>query len=257
MATAAAPRRATVEGTRFFVIMAFVMSLLIVAGFTTHVIVGRSSFAEPWPYHVHGVIFMGWIGLYLVQHVSIAGGNRALHITLGRIAYAYIPVMVCAGLLVMVTAAQRTGGPFFFAQNEFLISNSALLLCFAGLAYWSLRQRRYTGWHRRLMLCAMAVMMGPGLGRLLPLPFAIPYAWFIGNAVTWIFPLIGMIVDWRTTGRIHPAYLWGLAILVGVFAASMALAYSPAGYAITEWVIAGTPGAERPMGPFLPPGFPG
>jgi hypothetical protein len=35
----------------------------------------------------------------------------------------------------------------------------------------------------------------------------------------------------------------------------MALAYSPIGYAITAAVIAGTPGAERPMGPFLPPGF--
>jgi hypothetical protein len=33
------------------------------------------------------------------------------------------------------------------------------------------------------------------------------------------------------------------------------LAYTPIGYALTEWVIAGTPGAERPMEGFLPPGF--
>ena len=36
---------------------------------------------------------------------------------------------------------------------------------------------------------------------------------------------------------------------------SMLLAFSPIGYAITDWVIAGTPGAERPIDPFLPPGF--
>jgi hypothetical protein len=40
-----------------------------------------------------------------------------------------------------------------------------------------------------------------------------------------------------------------------VFAASMALAYSPLGIALTESVIAGTPGAARPMAAFLPPGF--
>jgi hypothetical protein len=64
-----------------------------------------------------------------------------------------------------------------------------------------------------------------------------------------------MIVDWRANGRVHPAYWWGMGVNVGLFAASMALAYSPPGIALTEWVIAGTPGAERPMAAFLPPGF--
>jgi hypothetical protein len=35
----------------------------------------------------------------------------------------------------------------------------------------------------------------------------------------------------------------------------MLFAYSPAGVALTEAVIAGTPGAERPMAAYLPPGF--
>ena len=51
------------------------------------------------------------------------------------------------------------------------------------------------------------------------------------------------------------SYWWGIGILVGSFAASMVLAFSPAGYAITNWVIAGTPGAERPIEAYLPPGF--
>ena len=42
---------------------------------------------------------------------------------------------------------------------------------------------------------------------------------------------------------------------VAAFVLSMLLAYSRVGYAITEWVVAGTPGAERPMEAFLPPGF--
>ena len=242
-------------GTRFFVIMAFVMGLTIVGGFSLQLAMGRSTFAVPWQYHFHGAVFMGWIGLYLAQAVTIGTGNRALHARLGRLAYAYVPLMLVAGTVIMVTVARFNGGPFFFAVNEFMISNLAVLYCFGGLALWALRVRRHQGWHRRLMLCAMAVLTGPGLGRILPLPLMLPNAWTISIVVTWIFPVIGMIADWRREGRVHPAYWWGFGAYVGTFLASMALAYSPLGYGLTEWVIAGTPGAARPMEPFLPPGF--
>jgi hypothetical protein len=250
-----AQRGAATEGTRFYTIMAFVMALVIVAGFSLNLAMGRSSFALPAAFHVHGMIFMGWLGLYLAQAVTIASGNRALHRQLGKLAYVFIPAMVAAGAMIIVVSIRGTGGPFFFAQNEFFISNLAGLLVFGGLALWALRVRRYTGWHRRLMLVAMSALTGPGLGRLLPMPLLIPYAWPIAVAASFVFGAVAILVDWRTNGRVHPAYWWGMGINVGGFLASMALAYSPIGYAITEAVIAGTPGAERPMGPFLPPGF--
>jgi hypothetical protein len=154
-----------------------------------------------------------------------------------------------------VSVVRGSGAPFFFAQNEFLISNSSGLLMFGGLALWALRQRRYSGWHRRLMLVAMSALTGPGLGRLLPMPLLIPYAWPIVVSASFVFPVIGMIADLRRDGRVHPAYWWGMGINVGSFLASMALAYSPLGYALTESVVAGTPGGERPMAQHLPPGF--
>ena len=81
--TAAQPQRAPIQGTRFFVIMAFVMGLTIVGGFSMQLALGRSTFAVPWQYHFHGAVFMGWIGLYLAQAVTIGTGNRALHARLG------------------------------------------------------------------------------------------------------------------------------------------------------------------------------
>ena len=254
MATTA-PQTAPVEGARFFAIMAFAMSAIIVAGFSLSIVLGRSSFSEPLAYHVHGMIYMGWIALYLTQHVSIAAGNRALHVSIGKLAYLWIPMMVAAGCTIVIVSLRVNGGVFFFAQNEILISETAVILTFGGLALWALRQQRYSGWHRRLMLVAMSVLTGPGMGRLLPLPFLVPYSWTFISCLTFIFPLIGMAADLRRDGRVHPAYWWGMGINIGVFAASMALAYSPLGYALTEWVIAGTPGAERSMEPSLPPGF--
>lgn len=243
------------DETVFFRNMAWVMSLIIIAGFSLNLVMGRSSFDAPIAYHLHAVIFMIWVALYLAQHISIAAGNRTLHISLGRLAYIWVPAMMIMGSVVLIVVTRRTGGPFFFNVSEFLISNIALLWTFGGIAWWALRVRRHSGWHRRLMLCGMAILAGPGVGRLVPMPLLIPYAWTSVIVLTWMFPLVGMIHDKRRNGHVHPAYWWGLGIYAAVFALSMALAYSPAGYTFTEWVIAGTPGAERPMEPFLPPGF--
>lgn len=249
------PRRTPVEGTRFFTIMMFVMAGVIIAGFSLNLAMDRSSFALPLAFHVHGLIFMGWLALTLAQVVTISTGNTALHRQLGRLAWIWIPAMIAAGAVIILVSVRGTGGPFFFAQNEFLISNLAGLLVFGVLTLGALRARRYSGWHRRLMLVAMSTLTGPGLGRLLPMPLFIPYAWPVAVAASFVFGVIAMVVDRRANGRIHPAYWWGMAINVGGFLASMALAYSPLGYAITEAVIAGTPGAQRPMAAFLPPGF--
>ena len=253
MATVVTDTGVRVSHTRFYTIMAFAMSAIIVAGFAVNLAAGRSSFAVPAAYHIHGVIFMGWIALYLAQSVTIARGHLALHIRLGQLGYVWIPAMTISGLILMIVVARRTGGPFFFNVSEFLISNIAMLLCFAGLAWWAMKTRRHTGWHRRLMICAMAALLGPGLGRLLPMPFMIPYAWTITQLLCALVPVIGMIADKRRDGSVHPAYKWGLGIYLIVFAASMVLAFSPLGYAMTEALIAGSPGAERPMDAFLPP----
>jgi len=253
-APAASPQKA-IESAGFFMAMAAIMSATIVAGFVFQLAMGRSSFAAPWQYHVHGIFFMSWLGLYLAQHITASRGNFSLHARLGRAAYVFIPAMVAAGLLLMVTAARRNGGPFFFNLSEFLISNSALLLCFGVLTLWALRVQRHIGWHRRLMLCAMAILTGPGLGRLMPAPLLIPYAWFIISAVTWVFPLIGMIADKKNLGRVHPAYYWGLGLYVATLLVSMAIAYSQVGVALTEWLVEGSEGANRPIEAFLPPGF--
>ena len=249
------PRTVEQADRRFYLIIALVMTAIIVAGFSLNIAMGRSNFAVPAIYHAHAIVFMGWLALWVAQAVTIATGRRALHIRLGKVAYLWIPLMVVMGTAIMVAVARRTGGPFFFAVNEFLISNIAGVLCFGGLALWSLRIRRHSGWHRRLMFSAMVVLVGPGLGRLLPLPLLIPNAWTISFAVTLIFPVIAMVADRRRYGWVHPALLWGTGINVAAFVGSLLLAHSSLGYAITKAVIAGTPGAERPMEAFLPPGL--
>jgi hypothetical protein len=114
--------------------------------------------------------------------------------------------------------------------------------------------RANTGWHRRLMYCSFAIITGPGIGRLTPNPLLEPYAWWIGAVgLPLIFPVVGMIADKRRYGRVHPAWFWGIGLVIGVQAVADLVAYSDWGVAFTKDFIAGTPGAERPMQAFLPP----
>lgn len=256
MATQAKAGRDVDREARFFLISAFVMAATIVAGFSLNLALGRSSFAVPIVYHVHAFIFFGWMALYLTQNMLIAGGSVALHRRLGWLAVAWIPAMAIAGTAMTVTSLRRTGSPFFFDKNEFLFGNTLVLYGFVALAAAAILMRRRTDWHRRLMLCAVASLTGPGFGRLLPMPFLIPWAWwsaaFFGPV---LFVLAGMFYDLRMRGRVHPAYFWGFGTLLGLLLLADLIAYSPLGYMVTEWAVAGSPGAERPMAAFLPPGF--
>jgi len=240
---------------RFFRAIATVMAVIIVAGFATNLARGISTFAVPLVYHVHAFVFFGWVALYLAQNWLIAADNIRLHRKLGLLAYILAPVMVIMGFLIMVTSLRRSGGPFFFDQNEFLFSNSLLLVLFGAMVLTALRRRRYTGWHRRLMLTAMSILTGPGLGRLLPMPLLMPNAWRIMMVVTLVFPVIGMVADLRRHGRVHEAWLWGVGAIIAVQVIADLIAYSAWGVSFTQSLLAGTPGAQRPIAAFLPPGL--
>ena len=137
-------------------------------------------------------------------------------------------------------------------MSGFLFGNSMSILAFAGLVAAAVSLRRRTDWHRRLMFCSMAILTGPGLGRLLPMPLFIPWSWSVVFAVSMIFPLIGMLADRRRAGRVHAAWIWGVAVLVAVHVGGQLLADSPVGQAMASALIDGTPGASRPPHAYLP-----
>src|SRR5690606_35022815 len=121
------------------------------------------------------------------------------------------------------------------------------------MVMWAIGVRRNTGWHRRLMFCAFAALTGPGVGRLVPSVLFIPYAWYVVAILPAVlFPAVGMLADKRRYGIVHPAWFWGVAIVLGLQVFADLIAYSPFGYAFTEWFLAGTPGADRAMEAFVP-----
>ena len=239
---------------RFFFTMACVMAATIIAGFSLNLALGRSSFGLPWVVHFHAWVMMAWVGLYLTQNFLVFSDNVAVHRKLGWLSVILIPAIVVMGFVITDWTMRNRGGPAFFDQNQFLFSNPLQLLGFAVMAAWAVTIRKNTGWHRRLMFCAFAMLTGPGVGRLLPAPLFIPYAWYATAILPAIlFPAIGMLADKRRYGGVHPAWLWGVGIVLGLQVVADLVAYSDWGIAFTQQFLAGTPGAERSMEAFFPP----
>lgn len=257
VAIADGPRLASQRDEGFFLGGAIAMALVLVAGFSVQLAMGRSTFAAPPIVHAHAVVFMGWVALYVSQNVFVATGAMTWHRRLGWLATAWMAAMLVLGLLVTLAMVRRGHAPFFFRPLQFLIFNPMTLLAFIGLTSAAIVLRRRTDWHRRLHFCGMAMLLGPGFGRLLPMPLVIPWAWEATFAAGLLFPLAGALRDLLRNGRVHAAWTWGLAVMLGTFVLTQAITYSPVGGAIYRAATAGSPAAAMdPLAFPAPPAGP-
>jgi hypothetical protein len=87
----------------------------------------------------------------------------------------------------------------------FLVMNCLGILVFGGLVAGGVALRRQAEWHKRLMLCATVSILGPGLGRLLPMDAFGAAAPAVMFGVILVFALAGPIADQIVRKRIHPA----------------------------------------------------
>ncbi len=247
------------DDRRFIRNLITAMAIILVAGFVVQLAAGRSSFNAPLIVHLHAFAFMVWIGITLAQTWLAASGNVALHRKLGLFSIAWVIGLLIIGPMVTIANVQTGRTPFFFQPQHFLVANPLTLIGFAALFTAAVLLRRRKDWHARLQVGAFVMLMGPGFGRLLPMPLLPPYAFEIAGLVALVFPAIGILRDWRVHGRPHPAWLWGIGVLLTVTLLARLIAFSPAGEAIYSLATAGgvmngTDGLAFPPPPGPPPG---
>lgn len=80
-----------------------------------------------------------------------------------------------------------------------------------------------------------------------------PWAWELSFAAALVFPIVGAFSDNRRSGRVHPAWIWGITASLGAFIVTEALTYSPLGTSIYQRVTEGSRGASVPPLEFAPP----
>ena len=202
-------------GRRFYVIMSLVLAATIVAGFSQTV---PDDFTHtpglPLLLHIHGAIFTLWVLLIVGQPAMIAQGNVKLHRQVGTIGAGLAIAMVVMGLAATLFAIRYHRVPSFFPPGVFLVMNGLGILVFGGLVTAAVALRRQADWHKRLMLCATVSILGPGLGRFLPMDSFGAFAPLVMFGVILLYALAGPVYDLIMLRRVHPAYLWGVAAIL-------------------------------------------
>jgi hypothetical protein len=143
-------------------------------------------------------------------------GSLRLHRRLGWVGTGVAAAMVVLASGAILLALWSDHLPDFYPPGLFVTRGFIGIALFSGLVIAAILLRRQPQWHKRLMLCATIVVMGPGLERALPVPMMGPSWYYIVDGLILVLAAAGPVVDVLTRRRIHPAYLWGVgAILAG------------------------------------------
>jgi len=191
----------------FFVKLAWILAAIIVVGFAQNAALGRVDIPRvPVWVHVHGLLMLGWLGLFVSQNRLAASGNLRLHRKLGWIGAFLVCAIVGVACFTGVMSLALHRFPPFFSASYFLALTLVDTLAFGGLVFAGISNRRDTETHRRLMMGGTIVILEPAFGRLLPMPII---GGETGEWITMAIQLcfVGAIAlhDRRTLGRVHPA----------------------------------------------------
>jgi hypothetical protein len=164
-------------------------------------------------YQLHGALFTGWIVLLVAQTALVAGGRTDIHRTLGVAGALLAAVVFVVGVAVSVETLRRNGGPPGGDPRKFFAIPLGDIIVFAVLVGAAVLQRQRSDAHKRLMLLATISLLTAAVGRFLrQVGMGGAPNLFYGTDV---FVVILALYDLLSRGRVHPATLWGGAMVVG------------------------------------------
>jgi hypothetical protein len=221
---------------RFFLVMTLLMWLGIAAGFGGDVLHHISAHEPAFPLivHFHAVAFVGWMVLFTAQMGLIRAGRQDLHRQVGMAAVGLAAVMVVLG----PAAAVYMDGIRFAADHQppaFLAVQLSDIVAFVVLLTAGLLFRNAPSTHKRLVLLATLYITDAGFARVLggPIHAALGEGYlgtFVGLYVGNDLLILGLGgYDLATRGRLHPAYVAGVAFMLAMqLSAVWLLTMSPA-----------------------------
>lgn len=165
----------------------------------------------------------------------ISARQHKLHMKLGLATIALGATMVVVGILTAVGQVVRGNSPPGLAPLTFFTIPFLDMVVFAGLIAGGFAYRRDPQTHKRLMLCATALMLQPGVGRMDFLPL------FFGDETTAILafllatPLLAW--DYVQRGRPHVATLIGLGALGGEQLVRLTIWRNETWLGIADWIV--------------------
>jgi hypothetical protein len=223
-----------VRENKSFLLVHSALLAVVLVGF------GRSFYLRPLfshrpldlPLTVHGLILTCWFSLTVAQAFLINAGQRHWHRRIAWLAVLVAAGVVASAMWINTRLATHLKSPAD-GENMFIWGNYMSLAAFVALLYLGVSSRKRPDAHRRLVLFASIMIVGPAFARFAfwPLFGANPGAApaFAGGGIL-LAIAAAIAVDLRAAGRIHPATTRGIATFVGVAIIGFGLGFSGLGY---------------------------
>ncbi|NJD36611.1 MAG: hypothetical protein FIA96_17600 [Betaproteobacteria bacterium] len=260
--TAATPHDRVARRPRFYLWMAIAMAATAFLGFVPTF---WAPLAQGIPERIgvlaiHALLFFGWTLFFIYQCWLAASGNIARHRDVGMIGVSLATAMTIFGTLAAINSGQRAIAANYADGGEaFMIVPMATILIFAVFVIAAIVNVRRPDWHKRLMISATAVILDAAIAR----PFIVyivmgghlpPFEGNVGVAglpgppppvagvlppalISDLFIVAGMIHDWRTHGKVHPAYLWAGGFALAVQLLKIPFSATALWHGMARWLI--------------------
>jgi len=160
--------------TSVYVTLAVAMTMMVVASFWA-IYVGpllRGDADRPWLFHLHGAVFLGWMGLLVAQATLVSIGRTRLHRRVGTLGMAYGALVVALGLAITFVAASMhmaSGAWDVDSAAAFLLLPLGDMALFAGFFGAAVAYRRRPELHKRLILLATVALLFAAVARVVPI----------------------------------------------------------------------------------------
>ena len=254
MATVAVPAQRPLV-SKFYVTMAALFAAIAFGGFfgTYWLQVGRGTFTGSPMVHLHGLIFSFWTLFFFSQANLVANRKLRSHRAWGLLGISLATAMLFTGMMVALEGLrERIGAGYGDAARAFSIVPITGILMFAIMVAAAIANVRRPEWHKRLMLVATAGILQAAIARVFFLaatgggpgmrPGIMPPQPISRGTLPAILVLslvaAAMVHDWRSRGRVHPAYWWGFGALAGMYILRPIVGYSAAWSRVTDFLLA-------------------
>lgn len=254
MATIAVPAQRPAV-SKFYVTMAAIFVAIAFGGFfgTYWLQVARGTFNGSPLLHVHGLLFSLWTLFFFSQATLMANRKVRQHRAWGLFGISLATAMLFMGLAVAIEGMRnRIEAGYGEAARAFVITPVSAVVLFAALVAAAIANLRRPEWHKRFMLVATASILQapiarffflaatgggpgvrPGLGPPPPIERGITAGLLVASLVA-----AAMVHDWRSRGRVHPAYWWGFGALMTVQLSRPLIGHTGAWYRFTDFLLA-------------------
>jgi hypothetical protein len=235
--------------------MAVVMMVTVFVGFAPSFWLPFARGAHTSPViTIHALVCSAWLVFFTFQSWLAASGRVARHRDMGLVGVSLATTVPIFGVMAAIDQTRRAAlvgdveaGLRFMAVPiwQVVLVSTLFVAAFATV--------RRPEWHKRLLLFATAEMAGTAVGRFLlffvvvrghlPVPAGMPSppppvdaGYPLAFLTDCCFYFVPMLHDWRTEGRVHPAYVVSYAGILGVRLLRPLASVTPAWHSVAAWI---------------------